>query len=264
MLATRSDRTQIPICRSLLPNRFTYATQLCNTEFEKTARFTFFSRKRRFAQRYWPPSDKRVYRALSETSGNHCDRIADVRLEQFRVKPLTIGHMTCGSRLTTCSIVRTMTRILITVGLPIAAALFVSSAPSNGILTGKVIETDISTDGRYWVLASPGADRTHARRLEHPLPSATVRACSLDRVLETQTDGDGIFEFVNVPTGTYHLVAGGRGWAPITVKGVTVGNTDAKSITIDLTMPFTASPCYLAETAGSSRTATQSEFAGPS
>jgi hypothetical protein len=118
-----------------------------------------------------------------------------------------------------------MSRMLIAVELLFFLELSLSSGPSGAVLTGRVAESAMSKDDIHWVLALPGADVTSSMHQDWPLPSATVRDCSLDRVLQTKANQDDSFRFADVLPGIYDLVAGGRGWAPITVPGVRVAHS---------------------------------------
>jgi hypothetical protein len=67
-----------------------------------------------------------------------------------------------------------------------------------------------------------------------PIPDATLRLYSADRVLETKTDKHGHFGFANVAPATYQLEAAHPGFKTRKVEAIQVTNQNAKPLSITL------------------------------
>lgn len=50
------------------------------------------------------------------------------------------------------------------------------------------------------------------------MPILQIRLCSMDRVIQTQSDQRGAFRFENVPPGEYEVETGGKTWETIPSK----------------------------------------------
>ena len=101
----------------------------------------------------------------------------------------------------------------------------VSHAPDGSMVAGTITQS--------WV-DSRGVKQT--RGYPAPLP---VRMCSIDRVLQTQSDQFGVFRFLNVPPGIYELETAGQVQPPRTIKGIeiTAGGTQPIDFRVDLNDP---------------------------
>jgi hypothetical protein len=101
----------------------------------------------------------------------------------------------------------------------------VSHAPDGSMVAGTITQS--------WV-DSRGVKQT--RGYPAPLP---VRMCSIDRVLQTQSDQFGVFRFLNVPPGIYELETAGQVRPPRTIKGIeiTAGGTQPIDFRLDLNDP---------------------------
>jgi hypothetical protein len=71
---------------------------------------------------------------------------------------------------------------------------------------------------------------------KRPFAGASVRLCSLERVIETQTDQAGVFRFVDVPPDTYDVMAAGKAWMPRVLKGIELKRTQREPVEIDMVM----------------------------
>jgi Carboxypeptidase regulatory-like domain len=69
---------------------------------------------------------------------------------------------------------------------------------------------------------------------KRPFEGASVRLCSLERIIETQTDRAGVFRFVDVPPGRYDVMAAGKGWLPRVLKGMELNQTQDEPVEIDM------------------------------
>jgi carboxypeptidase family protein len=70
--------------------------------------------------------------------------------------------------------------------------------------------------------------------------SFPARLCSVDRMLETRSDGQGKFTFVNVPPGEYELIFGSKFVKRVQIKG---GEVEPVTIDWDAKQPWEDSAC---------------------
>jgi hypothetical protein len=100
-----------------------------------------------------------------------------------------------------------------------------AQTPYGSIVAGTITQS--------WV-DSRGVKQT--RGYSVPLP---VRPCSIDRVLQTQSDQFGVFRFLNVPPGIYELETAGQVRPPRTIKGIEIkaGDTQPIDFRLDLNNP---------------------------
>src|SRR6476660_2341492 len=111
-----------------------------------------------------------------------------------------------------------MKRIKIAAGLLLCFSFLVSGEP-RATLSGTV-----------QVVHNPGS------KVKLPFEGASVRLCSLERILQTETDRAGIFRFVDVPPGTYDVMARGKGWLPRVLKGLELKGVREEPVEIDMAM----------------------------
>ena len=71
---------------------------------------------------------------------------------------------------------------------------------------------------------------------KRPFAGASVRLCSLERVVETQTDQAGVFRFVDVPPDTYDVMAAGKAWMPRGLKGIQLKRRQNEPVEIDVVL----------------------------
>lgn len=67
-----------------------------------------------------------------------------------------------------------------------------------------------------------------------PFAGASVRLCSLERVIETKTGQAGVFRFFDVPPDTYDVMAAGKAWVPRVLKGIELKGTHIEPVEIDM------------------------------
>jgi hypothetical protein len=77
-------------------------------------------------------------------------------------------------------------------------------------------------------------DNTGGKLVQHYSAPLAVRLCSVDRVLQTQSDSDGEFTFPNVPSGIYDLAV--RVVPPSTIRGIEIkaGATKPLNLRMDI------------------------------
>lgn len=75
---------------------------------------------------------------------------------------------------------------------------------------------------------------TYGDQQTGPIPDATVRLYSADRVLQTKTDKHGQFGFANVAPATYQLEAAHPGFKTRKLEAIQVTNQNAKPLSITL------------------------------
>ena len=90
-----------------------------------------------------------------------------------------------------------------------------------------------------------------------PIPGADMSLYSVDRILQTKSDKNGVFRFINVPIGTYQLESASPGFKLRKMWPIEVTNTNAPLVS--LTMEVADAEC-----AGMDRIAYASVTAGKS
>jgi hypothetical protein len=111
-----------------------------------------------------------------------------------------------------------MKRIKIAAGLLVCFSFLISGEPR------------VTLSGTVQIISTAGS------KIKRPFEGASVRLCSLERILQTETDRTGIFRFVDVPPGTYDVMAAGKGWLPRVLKGVELKGVREEPVEIDMAM----------------------------